>query len=778
MADVASPAPPIYRKEDPALLAGAARFVADIEVHDCLYVHFFRSTSAHARVRSLDVSAAESAPGVVGVFTASDLALGGLDEGTPPAGGPRPELARPCLAGDRVRFVGEALAVVVAATAPAAVDAAELIEADLDELEAVVDPWKALDPAAPLLFPGLGSNLVLDATVGEGPSEQDTAAGADDALAGADVVVRARMYNQRVAPVPLEPNGAVAVPGPDASLVLWVSSQAPFGVRREVCHLLGLSPDRVRVVAPAVGGGFGAKGGTYPEQVVLAALALRLGRPLRWVETRSENMLAMTHGRGQVQEVALGARRDGTLVGMKARTVTELGAYPWRGGIPWRTARLMGAGTYRIPRLSLRSSAVVTNTSPVGPYRGAGRPEAAAMWERGMDMLAAELGMDPAELRRKNLLVPSEFPRLTPTGASYDSGDYGRALEAALSLAGYDELRKEQAERRSRGDAVALGIGLACFVEVSGTGPEFASARVEMDGSITVMTGSSPHGQGHETTLAQIAARSLGVGIDAVRVLHSDTAVVPRGIGTFGSRSGQLAGSAVAISAERVLEAAKHLAASILEAAPGDVVVAAGGGLSVAGVPARSIGWAELAAAAADPALLPAGMGPGLSAETDFAQEDGTYPFGAHVAVVDVDTETGHVALRCLVAVDDCGVVLNPTIVEGQVHGGLAQGVAQALFEAVRYDDAGNPLASTLAEYAFPSAADLPGWTLASTVTPTQRNPLGMKGVGEAGSVGSTVAVQNAVVDALAPLGVRHLDPPLSPMAVWEAIRDGAGGAP
>lgn len=778
MADRMSFGPEMYRKEDPALLTGAARFVADLEVAGCLHAHFLRSTSAHARLSRLDVSGAEAAPGVVGVFTARDLALGGLEEGTPPAGGPRSELARPCLAEDRVRFVGEAIAVVVAESAAAALDAAELIEVDLDELAVVVDPWKALEAQAPLLFPDFGSNLVLDATAGEDPTGEEAPATEAQVMAGADVVVRARMYNQRVAPAPLEPNGAVAVPSGDGSLVLWVSSQAPFGVKREVCRLLGLAPEKLRVVTPAVGGGFGAKGGTYPEQVILAALALRLGRPLRWVETRSENMLAMTHGRGQAQELELGARSDGTLVGVAARTVTELGAYPWRGGIPWRTARLMGAGVYRTPRLQLRSSAVVTNTSPVGPYRGAGRPEAAAMWERGMDMLAGELGMDPAALRRKNLLAAEDFPHLTPTGACYDSGDYWRALERALSLAEYDLLRQEQADRRRRGDLRALGIGLACFVEVSGTGPEFGSVSVETDGTVTVMTGSSPHGQGHETTLAQIAAFRLGIDPESVRVVHSDTAVVPRGIGTFGSRSGQLGGSAVAISADQVLEAAKQLAASLLEAAPGDIVQRSDGELSVAGVPSRSLSWTELAKAAADPKWRLDGGEEWLSAQADFEQEEGTYPFGAHVAVAEVDTETGRVTLRRLVAVDDCGVVVNPMIVEGQVHGGLAQGVAQALFEAVRYDDAGNPLATTLAEYSFPSAADLPAWTVDSTVTPSPRNPLGMKGVGEAGTVGSTVAVQNAVLDALAPLGVRHIDPPLSPFAIWQAIRTAAGQRP
>ncbi|MDA8309908.1 MAG: xanthine dehydrogenase family protein molybdopterin-binding subunit [Actinomycetota bacterium] len=737
----------VERLEDPPLLTGAAEYLADLHPPGVLHAVFVRSSVAHGVLRAVDVSGARSQPGVVAVFTAGDLALGGIPEWPRAEGPARPALARPCLAGGRVRFVGEAVAVVVAESVAAALDAAELVVVDVDPLPVVVDPLAAMEPDAPLLFPPLGTNIVLDVP--------PTDAGV---LEGADVVVRARFVNQRVAPVPIETNAALVTPEADGRLDCVVTCQAPFAVRNGIAAAMGLALEKVRVRTVAVGGGFGAKGGVYPEQVVVAAAASRLGRPVRHVETRSENLVAMSHGRGQVQDVALGARRDGTIVGLEARTVTDVGAYPWRGGIPFRTARLMANGAYRIPRLALASLGVVTNTTPVGPYRGAGRPEATAMLERAMDMLSAELGMDPAEVRRRNLLAPGDFPYRTPTGAVYDSGDYGRALDEALELAGYGALRAEQAERRRRGDPVALGVGLSTFVEISGSGGEFGAVTVEGDGTVVVTTGASPHGQGLATVLTQLAGSVLGV--DQVKIVHSDTDLVPTGVGTFGSRSGQLAGNAVVGAAQEVLDQAREVASGLLEVSPADVVVV-DGGLAVVGVPQSALSWAQVAAAA------PGGR---LHAEGEFTQEEGTYPFGAHVGVVEVDTETGRVSLRRFVAVDDCGTVVNPTIVEGQVHGGLAQGIAQALFEEVRYDEWGNPLTATLADYAVPSAAELPSFELGETETPSPQNPLGMKGVGESGTVGATVAVQNALVDALSPLGVRHVDMPLTPERVWRAI--------
>jgi carbon-monoxide dehydrogenase large subunit len=746
----------VQRREDPPLLTGSADYLADLRVEGMLHAVFVRSTVAHGELRSVDVSDATSQPGVVAAFTAADLSLPDIPEWPRADGPPRPELARPCLARDRVRFVGEAVAVVVAGTAAAAVDAAELVVVDVDPLAVVVDQLAALDADAPQLFPAYGSNVVLEAP----PADTGV-------LDGADVVVRARFVNQRVAAVPIETNAILATPGPDGRLDCVVTCQAPFAVRRGIATALGVEQETVRVRTVAVGGGFGAKGGVYPEQIVVAACAARLGRPVRHVETRSENLVAMSQGRGQVQDVALGARRDGTIVGLEARTVTDVGAYPWRGGIPFRTARLMATGVYRLPRLALTSLGVVTNTTPVGPYRGAGRPEATAMLERAVDMLAAELGMDPAEVRRRNMLVPGDFPYTTPTGAVYDSGDYARALDVALELAGYADLREEQADRRRRADPVALGIGLSTFVEISGSGGEFGAVSVEEDGTVVVVTGASPHGQGLATALTQVVGSVLGVGPDRVRVVHSDTALVPTGVGTFGSRSGQLAGNAAAGAAHAVVDQAREIASDLLEVSPADVVVV-DGGVAVAGVPASALSWAQVAAAA---------PGKRLHAEQEFTQESGSYPFGAHLAVVEVDTETGHVSLRRLVAVDDCGTVVNPTIVEGQVHGGLAQGIAQALFEEVRFDEWGNPLTATLADYGVPSAAELPSFELGSTDTPSPRNPLGMKGVGESGTVGSTVAVQNAVVDALSHLGVRHVDMPLGAERVWRALRDAAAGA-
>ncbi|MGH9102206.1 MAG: xanthine dehydrogenase family protein molybdopterin-binding subunit [Acidimicrobiales bacterium] len=760
----------VQRREDPDLLRGRARYVADLPAPGELRAVFVRSQQAHARIVGIDTEEAATAPGVVAVLTAGDLKVGDLGEQTQPggprpgqwrpAGGPRQELARPCLARDRLRFVGESYAVVVADTQAAAVDAAELVLLEAEELPPVTDPEAAAGEGSELLFPEHGTNLVVDM-----PPDDD-----GDVLEGSDVVVSARFFNQRLAAVPIEPNGALAVPGPDGDLTLWVSTQSAFRVRTDVCATLGLEPSAVRVVAPAVGGGFGAKGGTYPEQVIVAALALRLGRPVRWVETRSENLLAMTQGRAQVQEVELGARSDGTLVGYRTRTLTDFGAYTWRGAFSTGTTRVMGAGVYRLPRICQRSMGVVTNKSPLGPYRGAGRPEATAMIERSMDLLAAELGIDPAEIRRRNFVRPEEFPFRAVTGALYDSGQYELALDQALSLAGYEELRAEQRRRREAADPRLLGIGISCFIEISGSGGEYGAVRVEEDGTVTVHSGSSPHGQGHETVFAQVAASVLKVDLEAVRVLHSDTGLVARGVGTFGSRSGQLAGSAIFRAGEAVVAKARELAAQLLEADPDDVVQQDDGTFAVAGVPTRSLSWGELARQAeAGEGLKP--MESGLAAEVDFTQPDSSFPFGAHVAVVEIDSETGHVELRRIVAVDDCGTVLNPLVVTGQVHGGLAQGIAQALFEAVEHDDTGTPLATTLAEYLVPSAADLPSFDLGHTVTPSPRNPLGAKGVGEAGTVGSAPAIQNAVLDALAPYGVRHLDMPLAPERVWRAIQ-------
>jgi carbon-monoxide dehydrogenase large subunit len=532
----------------------------------------------------------------------------------------------------------------------------------------------------------------------------------------------------------------------------------------------------VRVVAPAVGGGFGARIATYPEQVAVAALARRLGRPVRYLESRSESMVAMTHGRAQVQEVELGATRDGKLTGLRARLVGDGGAYPGEAAYLPGLTRLMASGVYRIPRIEVATACVVTNTTPVAAYRGAGRPEATAMLERAVDLLAGELGMDPAELRRRNLIQPEEFPYRTPTKARYDSGNYPAALERVLEAAGYPALRAEQAERRRRGDRCQLGVGLSVYVEVtaSGSGSEYGAVAVEPDGRVTVRTGTAPHGQGHETAFTQLVAATLGVAPDEVTVVHSDTALLPRGDGTMGSRSLQVGGSAVLQAAEQVLDKARTVAAHLLEARVEDVAVFPGEGLGAAGAPSTALPWRELAAAAADPARRPAGMAPGLDAAVDFELPDATYPFGAHLAVCEVDVETARARLLRHLAVDDSGRIHNPLLAEGQVHGGIAQGVAQALYEEVRYDQQGNCLTGTLASYAMPSAADLPAFETVRTQTPSPLNPLGAKGIGESGAIGATPAVQNAVVDALRHLGVTHIDMPLTPERVWRAIRAAA----
>jgi carbon-monoxide dehydrogenase large subunit len=739
----------VHRSEDPRHLTGEAEYADDLPAVDALYAVFVRSTVAHALLVGVDVDDARTMPGVAGVFASEDLGL------TTPSSRRAPALGRPRLAIERVRFVGEPIAVVVAETRAQAVDAAERVIVDYDPLPVVVDPLDALAEGATLLFPDHGSNIAMD---GGGGARSD---GDDDFFADADVVITARFLNQRLAPVPLEANACLVVPDGE-QLTVWASTQSPFGVRRDVARSVGLEEAAVRVIAPAVGGGFGAKGGAYPEVVVCAALARRLARPVRWAETRSENMLAMTHGRAQVQDVELGAKRDGTLTGLRARLVADAGAYG--GGFTSFISRMMTSGVYAIPKIDVRPMGVFTNTAPTGAYRGAGRPEAAALVERSMDLLARELDLDPVALRRRNFIPPDRFPYASPTGVTYDSGEYERALDVALQAVDYDGLRREQAARRERGESRCLGIGVSCYVEVSGQGGEYGSVRIEPDGRVTVLTGTSPHGQGHETTWAQIASSTLSVPFEDITVVHSDTTKVPRGVGTFGSRSLQLGGSAVLKAGEAVLDQAKQLAADLLEADPADIVQFDDGRIGVVGTPTSGLTWVELAAAAPS----------GLEAEVDFEQDGGTFPFGTHVAIVEVDTETGSIDLQRFVAVDDCGTIVNPLLAEGQVHGGLAQGIAQAMFETVVYDADGNPLTTTLLDYYFPSAADLPSFETYWTETPSPRNPLGAKGIGESGTTGSTPAVQNAVIDALAHFGVTHLDMPLSPERVWRAIQAAA----
>ncbi|HEV2918990.1 MAG TPA: xanthine dehydrogenase family protein molybdopterin-binding subunit, partial [Actinomycetota bacterium] len=675
----------------PALVTGAAMFTGDLAPPGALHAVFVRAPLASGRILAIDTAPAAAMPGVGGVFTAADLGLPPL-----PAGEAPDAMARPVLAADVVRFRGAAVAVVVAETRAQALDAAEAVEVDYEPLPVVTDPEAALADDAPRLFADRG-NLARARRWPE-PSR---------ALEGADVVVRGRFVNQRVAPAPLEPNAAVAVPDGDG-LILYAPCQAPFWVRDTVAEVLGMEPGRVRVVVPTVGGAFGARIVTYPEQVAVAALARRLGRPVRYVESRSETMLAMTHGRAQVQDVEVAATREGRITGLRARLVADGGAYPADATSMPSSTRYMASGVYRIARVEVAWACAATNTSPVAAYRGAGRPEATAMVERAVDLLAARLRLDPAELRRRNLIPARAFPYTTATRARYDSGDYEGALDRVLEAAGYWSLRAEQAGRRERGEVRQLGVGLSLYVEVTGFGSEYGEVVVGADGRVTARTGVSPHGQGHETAFAQLVATTLGVDAGQVSVVHSDTAAVPRGDGTMGSRSLQVGGSAVVEAAGRVLDKATALAAHLLEAPVEDVALFPGEGLGVAGAPSTALAWAELAAAAADPARRPPGLGPGLEAAVDFELERSTFPFGAHLAVCEVDTQTGLVRLLRHVAVDDSGRILNPVLAEGQVLGGIAQGVAQALFEEVGYDADGNILHGTLASYGMPSAADLP----------------------------------------------------------------------
>jgi carbon-monoxide dehydrogenase large subunit len=745
---------PVPRVEDARFLVGATRYVADLDLPGALTVTYVTSPLAHAEVRAIDVTAARAVPGVVDVVTAADVDVGPL-----PALNPAyPEaMLRPLLASERVRFVGEPVAAIVAETDTAGADAAALVEVDYEPLPVVVDPEAAARDEL-LLFPDAGTNVVMGQHGGR--SEPDPAG--DGA-----VVVRGRFVNQRVAPAPLEGRAGASRWDDNGRLTHWSSCQGAHPVRAVIAGLYDLPRDQVRVIAPDVGGSFGAKARPYPEELLLPWLARRAGRPVRWVSSRSTDMLGLGHARAQIQTVEVTGDQDGTITSVTAHILSDAGAYPLVAPIlAANTGRLLG-GAYRIPSLTWTAEAVVTNTTPVVSYRGAGRPEAGALIERAMDLFAAEVGIDPVELRRRNLLRREDFPYEAPTDVTYDSGDYERALTLALDHAGYEGLRAEQAQRRARGDRRLLGIGVAVFVDRTAgvAGSEYGAVELRPDGSIRVRTGSSPYGQGHHTAWAMIVADRTGVPLERIEVVHGDTDVVPRGGVTGGSRSAQKAGSAVAEAAEALVLAGRDIAAGLLEAAGEDVVLttADGGRFHVAGTPAISVGWVDVAAyRKADP----------LACEADFEGGGPTFPFGAYVAVVTVDVETGSVRLDRMVTVDDAGTILNPLLALGQVHGGVAQGVGQALFEEMVYDDAGNPLTSTLADYALISACELPSFECDLTETPSPHNPLGVKGIGESGTIGAPPAVQNAVVDALSHLGVRHIDMPARPERVWSAIRD------
>jgi carbon-monoxide dehydrogenase large subunit len=743
----------VLRKEDPRFLTGEGRYVENLLFDDALHVAFVRSPVAHARIAGIDIS---PAAGKAQVFTAHDL---DLDLFGPPFPALDARFARPLLAGDVVRFSGEIVAAVVAGSRVDAVDAAELVDVEYDPLDAVVRPADALGSDT-VLFPEVGSNICLKS----GPDTPDATL-----FDGCDIVVSGRVVSQRLAPSPLEPRSSASVADEDGRVTCWLSTQTPHQDRDGLAHSLGLEPSAVRVIAPDVGGGFGAKGLSV-EDVLVAWLARKTGKPVRWTETRTENMTAMHHGRAAILDVTLGGSREGEIGAYRLEILQDAGAYPGIGAVLPMLTGMMSSGVYAIPKIEVSATSVATNTTQVAAFRGAGRPEAMQAIERAVDLFAAEIGMDPAAVRRKNFIANDAFPYQTASGATYDIGNYAGALDRALREAGYEDLRAEQARRREAGDERALGIGLSVYVEVTNglNETEFGAVEITREGGAILRTGSFSHGQGHETTFAMIVADRLGLPLESVEVIKGDTDHVARGTGTYGSKSTQIGGAAAREAASAVAERARQLVADELEAAPEDIAFEEGR-FHVAGDPAAGFTWAEVAARAQERGRLA-----DLQAEKDFNAGAASFPFGAHVAVVEVDTATGEVDLRRLVAVDDAGTIVNPVVAAGQVHGGVAAGVAQALFEEVVYDEHGNPMTINFVGYGFASAADLPPIDVHLMETPTPLNALGAKGIGESGTIGTTPAVQNAVVDALSHLGVRHVDMPATGERVWRALQEAA----
>lgn len=753
---------PLRRREDRPLLVGRTSYVDDITLPGTVHLAFVRSPHAHARIRSLDASAAAAAPGVLRVLTAADtihlprapvnrVVADLQDLRVPPY---------PLLAGERVTAVGQPVAAIVATTRAAACDAAELVRVAYEPLPAVVEPQAALAPGAPLVHPELGTNVAYRMRRGQG----DVAA----AFARAAHVVALDVMHPRVHAVPLEPRGVLAAYDVSSeTLTVWDSTQSVFRVRSSLAAVLGIAEPRIRVVAPDVGGSFGAKGSVYREEFVVALAARLVGRPVKWIATRSEDFLGLPHGRGMQAHAELALDAAGRFLALRERYVLDVGADLVLNSI-WPVLRVatLAPGLYAIPAAEVEAVGVFTNAPPTAPYRGAGRPEAALTLERLIDTAAHALGLDPVELRRRNLVGHDALPYATATGLVYDSGDYGRALELAAEALDYAGQRRRQLAARERGALV--GIGVATFVEPGGVGWESGSVFVDLSGQVIAHTGATPHGQGHLTTYAQIVADRLGVPIERVTVRANDTAVVPIGSGTGASRSLTTAGNALALAADEVLAKARRVAAQLLEAAPEDVRVAEDS-FSVAGLPERSVSWPTVAQAAY--LRPPPGERPGLDATTVYQGPDEVYGYGCYGAIVQIDRDTGAVTVERLVAVDDCGVIVNPLLVEGQVLGGVVQGLGQALCEELRFDASGQLLTGTLLDYAVPVASDVPPVALRHIETPSPRNPLGVKGVGEAGAIGALAAVANAVVDALRPLGVAHLDVPLMAEKVWRALR-------
>lgn len=748
----------VIRVEDPALLTVGGSYVDDLAPADGLHATFVRSTMAHAEITGIDVSEAVASPGVVGVFTATDLELEPISPTMPML---NQDMQWTRLASGRVRYVGEPIAVVVTTTRENGVDAIEKVVVDYEPLTAVVLTSDSVTDDV-LLFPEAGTNVALAV-----PSGAD-----GEFFADCEVTVDLAFRNNRLAPCPLEPRAAVAQWSTDAAgverLTQWSSTQGAHGTRDTLAVAVGVDAGQVRVICPDVGGGFGAKNGGYTEDVIVALLARQLSRPVRWAETRSESMLGLVHGRGCNFVATIGGRRDGRVTAYKVHSTQDGGALPAIGAVLPFITRTMASGVYDIAKVDFSANSVVTNTVPMGAYRGAGRPEAAHAIERMIDAFAAEISMDPAEVRRRNFVRPDSFPFTSPMGAEMDTGEYAKALDAVMAAADYQELRAEQQRRRSDPNKPFLGLGWSAYVEIANpmANPEFGSIEVQPDGSALLLTGSSAHGQGHHTAFAQVASELTGIAFDRIEVRHGDTEEVPRGGGTGGSKSMQVGGSAIWQASEAVVEQAKLLAAELLEANPDDVVLnTETGSFAVTGTPAIDKSWAEIASHLDEVKNEP------LRAEADFQPPGATFPFGAHLSVVEVDRETGEVTVLRHIACDDAGTMVNPLLVEGQVHGGVASGIAQALMEEFVYDADGNPQTANFMDYALVSAAELPSFERLAQETPTPRNPIGAKGIGESGTIGATPAVQNAVVDALAHLGVRHIDIPTTSQRVWQTMQ-------
>jgi aerobic carbon-monoxide dehydrogenase large subunit len=755
------------RTEDPRLIQGLAHYVDDIKLPDTLHAVFLRSIYAHARIKSIDTSSAVKAPNVVAVYTGKDVSA---KIGAVPCAAALPELKVPdhrVLATNKTYFVGHPVAVVIAEDRYAAKDAADLIQVEYEEMPVVTDEEKGAQ-GGPVIHEQFKTNIAYKLTAGEGDIES--------ALTSADKVIKQRMLHRRLAPIAMEPRGVLAryYPG-EQELTLWTSTQIPHLARTQIALMLGMPENKLRLIAPEVGGGFGSKLNVYGEEALLGWIAIQLNRPVKWIETRRENIQATIHGRGQTGYIEIGYKNDGTITGLRYNVYADMGAYfqLLTPAIPTLTG-LMLSGCYKIPAIQINITGVFTNKMSTDAYRGAGRPEATYVVERALDLVAAELGKDPVEVRRKNMPGPKEFPFKTATGLFYDSGNYEGALNKALDIAGYAKLRDEQSKARKEGRLV--GIGVSTYVEICAIGPsaatpaggwESATVRIEPTGKVTILTGASPHGQGQETSFAQLAGDELGVDINDVSVIHGDTWIVQYGIGTFGSRGTAVGGTAVYYAIQKLKEKANRIAAHMLEAGNGTVDFKDGKFTTANG---KTMTIQEVALAAHLGKTLPPDMEPGLSATHFFEPKNFTFPFGTHIVAAEIDRETGEIHFQRYVAVDDCGKVINPLLVDGQVQGGIVQSLGQALYEEVVYDDQGQLVSGTLMDYAVPRASHVPWLELDRTETPTDVNPMGVKGVGEAGTIGATPAIVASIIDALSPFGIRHLDMPIKPETVWRII--------